>query len=98
MFAKTGSTTGVVVENRQALGNDASICDSGALVYTVDSGIASGQGPIVVAGGDVAGAGCGYGNRSDAPLHVGESVTLGGVTVAVTGGSGDALAVRVTAP
>ena len=91
VFAKTGTTTAVVVENRQPVANDASICDAGALVYTVDSAIASGQGPIVVAGGDVSGNGCGYGNRSDAPLHVGESLTVvGGVTVAVTGGSGDA--------
>ncbi len=86
----------MVVENRQPVGNDAAICDAGALVYTVDSSVASGAGPVAVAGGDASGNGCGYGNRSDAPLHVGESVTVGGVTVAVTGGSGDALTVKVT--
>ena len=95
VFAKTSGTTAVVVENRERVGNDAAICDTGALVYTIDSSIASGLGPINVAGGT---SGCGYGPASNAPLHVGETFAVAGVTVVVTGGTADALTVRVTVP
>ena len=96
VFVRTGPRTGLLVENRQPVGNDVAICDAGALVYTVDSGIATGLGPINVVGGDVSGNGCGHGNRSDAPLHVGESVVVAGVNIAVVAGSGTLIAVRVT--
>jgi M6 family metalloprotease-like protein len=92
VFVRTGNTTGVLVENRQRVGNDGSICDRGALVYTVDSSIDSGAGPVKVVGskGD-----CGYGPGSKAPLHVGESVRVGGVQVAVTRSRGVNITVRV---
>jgi M6 family metalloprotease-like protein len=45
VFVRTGSTTGLLVENRQRLGNDGSICKTGALVYTVDSSIKTGSAP-----------------------------------------------------
>ncbi|MGE5757367.1 MAG: M6 family metalloprotease domain-containing protein [Sideroxydans sp.] len=38
-----------VVEVRQLIGVDARLCDDGVLVYSVDAGVASGQGPILVA-------------------------------------------------
>jgi M6 family metalloprotease-like protein len=94
VFVRTGSTTGVLVENRQRVGNDGSICDRGALVYTVDSSIGSGFGPIRVVGGSS--AGCGFGRRSDAPLHVRESVSGRGVRVAVVRSRGSSITVRVT--
>jgi hypothetical protein len=85
-----------LVENRQRVGNDSAICDTGALVYTVDSAIASGSGPVKVVGGTP--AGCGYGPLSDAPLGPGGRVNVGGVVVEVVGYKGSALSVRVTVP
>ena len=94
VFVRTGDTTGLIVENRRPVGNDASICDRGALVYTVDSSVASGAGPIKVVRGSP--AGCGFGPRSDAPLHAGESVSVGTVRVTVTGRRGLNVSVRIT--
>jgi M6 family metalloprotease-like protein len=96
VFVRTGSTTGVLVENRQRVGNDSSICDSGVLVYAVNSSIHSGSGPIKVIGGST--AGCGFGPRSDAPLHAGESVRVGSVQVSVVRSRGSSRVVRVTVP
>ena len=83
LFVRTGPFTGVVVENRTAQVNDAAICREGVLVYTVDSRIGTGDGPIEVVGGTR--AGCGSGDRSDATLRVGGSVSVDGVTVRVVG-------------
>jgi M6 family metalloprotease-like protein len=94
VFVRTGSTTGMLVENRQRVGNDRSICDRGALVYTVDSSIDSGYGPVKVVRGSA--AGCGFGPRSDAPLHAGESVSVRGVRVAVAESRRRNITVRVT--
>jgi M6 family metalloprotease-like protein len=95
VFVRTGNTTGLLVENRQRVANDGSICDRGALVYTVDSSIDSGSGPVKVVGstGD-----CGYGPSSKAPLHVGESIRVGRVQVAVTRSRGTHITVRVAVP
>jgi len=95
VFVRTGSTTGLLVENRQRLGNDGSICDTGALVYTVDSSIKTGDGPITVIGGTTDDRRCG--RLSDAPLHAGDRVTVGDVSVAVRPSHGPNLIVRVTA-
>jgi M6 family metalloprotease-like protein len=96
IFARTGPGTGVIIENRQRIGNDASICDTGALVYKVDSAIATGDGPIKVLGGTH--AGCGLGVLSDAPLHKGQGGTVSGVKIAVVGTHGANVIVRVTRP
>ena len=98
IFVRTSGTTGLLVENRQPVGNDAGICDSGALVYTVDSSVKTGEGPMHVVGGDISGRGCGYGLRSDAPLHIGESANVGNVKIEVIGGTPKSLSVRVTVP
>ena len=69
---------GVLVESRRALGYDKNILKSGALIYTVDTSIASGAGPIVVypiLENDP--------YRDQSPLAVGESVTVEGVTITV---------------
>jgi hypothetical protein len=94
VFVRTGPTTGLLVENRQREGNDSSICDTGALVYTVDSSIATGLGPIKVIGGTT--AGCGSGRLSDAPLHSGETLTVGGVSITVLASHSPNVVVRVT--
>ena len=96
VFVRTGPTTGLLVENRQREGNDSSICDTGALVYTVDSSIATGLGPINVVGGTT--AGCGSGRLSDAPLHSGETVTVNAVSIAVLASHSPNVVVRVTVP
>jgi M6 family metalloprotease-like protein len=47
----TGPHTALVVESRRATGLDAGACSSGLLVYTVDSSVATGEGPIRVLDG-----------------------------------------------
>ncbi|MCB9144242.1 MAG: hypothetical protein H6635_02655 [Anaerolineales bacterium] len=83
----------VVVESRRPVGYDAGLSKSGALVYTVDTSIASGEGTLVVypiLEGDP------YRNQS--PLAVGETVTVDGVTVTVIDASdgGDTVSVTIT--
>ncbi|MCB0100451.1 MAG: hypothetical protein KDD74_00275, partial [Anaerolineales bacterium] len=75
------------------VGYDAGLSKSGALVYTVDTSIASGEGTLVVypiLEGDP------YRNQS--PLAVGETVTVDGVTVTVIDASdgGDTVSVTIT--
>lgn len=94
IFVRTGPYTALVAENRQRTGNDRRICDTGLLVYRVDSRIATGKGPIQVLGGRT--GGCGFGDRSDAPLAVGQRLVVGRTTFAVTAASRSTLAVRVT--
>lgn len=45
---RTGTNTVVVAENRQLLGQDSSLCDHGLLVYSVNSMVAPGLGPVRV--------------------------------------------------
>jgi hypothetical protein len=94
VFVRTGRYTGLVVENRQPVGNDRNICRSGALVYTLDSRTNSGFGPIQVQGST---ADCGIGPRSAAPLRVGQSLTVEGVTVKVLGRQNGTIEVAVVA-
>lgn len=81
----------VVVESRRALGYDAFTLEPGALVYTVDSSIYTGQGPIVVVPADD-----GDPYRYSSTLLEGESVTVDGVTITVLEATGDGDLVRVT--
>jgi M6 family metalloprotease-like protein len=94
VFIRTGRHTGLVVENRQPVGNDRNICRSGALVYSLDSRRATGLGPIRVEGST---ADCGIGERSGAPLRVGQSLTVKGVTVSVLGEGNGTIEVAVVA-
>jgi M6 family metalloprotease-like protein len=66
----------VVVESRRDIGFDNRLPEGGALVYTIDSSIASGEGPLRVQpeGSDL----------MSAPLASGESLTVAGITVTVT--------------
>jgi hypothetical protein len=95
VFVRTGPSTALGVENRQRVGNDFRICHAGLLVYSVDARVRTGTRPIRVIGGST-GAGCGYGSRSDAPLHAGEKVRVGGVTVTAQAGRGQSLVAVVT--
>jgi hypothetical protein len=92
VIVPTGPTTAVVIESRRALGYDTNLVKPGALVYTVDSSTASGAGSInilPVLNGDP--------YRDQSPLAVGESVTIGNVTITVTASdaSGDTIQVTV---
>ncbi len=44
----TGATSAYVIESRQAVGNDGLACSTGVLLYTVDSAVMTGAGPIRV--------------------------------------------------
>lgn len=80
----------VVVESRRPLGYDANLPKAGALVYTVDTSIASGEGTLVVhpqLSGDS--------YRDQSPLAVGESVTVDGVTITVTSANEQGDTVRI---
>lgn len=83
----------LVVESRRPLGYDAKIPKSGALVYTVDTSIFSGEGTLVVYPIDE-----GDPYRYQSPLAVGESITVEGITVTVLEASdqGDTIEVTVT--
>lgn len=85
-----GSTKVLVVESRRASGIDAKIAKTGALVYTVDSSVRSGSGPINV-----------YPRGSDtlftnSPLSAGESVSVQGVEVEVVSSASDGDTVRIS--
>jgi hypothetical protein len=83
----------VVVESRRPVGYDAKLVKAGALVYTVDTSIYSGEGTLVVypvLENDP--------YRDQSPLAVGESITVDGVTITVTDANeqGDTVQVVVT--
>ena len=76
------STRVVVVESRRAMGYDAALPVEGAVVYTVDTTIGSGYGPIRVGNGQEA-------------IPVGGSAVVDGVTVEVLDQDADGLTIRV---
>jgi M6 family metalloprotease-like protein len=73
------STTALFIESRRPIAADASLTGSGVLVYTVDTSIASAHGPLKVIGGTPAN------HLTDALLAVNGQVTVGNVSVTVTG-------------
>jgi M6 family metalloprotease-like protein len=83
----------VVIESRRALGYDSNLPKAGALVYTVDTSVYSGEGTLViypVVDNDP--------YRYQSPLAAGESVTVEGVTITVLEATaqGDTVQVIVT--
>ena len=88
----TGTTTALVVESRRAEGYDTNgTWSPGVLVYSIDTSIATGNGPLKVLpinDNDI--------SKGTAPLQPGGSMTVGGVTITFlsTTSSGDV--VRVT--
>ena len=79
------ATRAIVVESRRALGWDEALTDEGAVVYTVDTAVASGSGPIRVL-------------NDQRALQAGDSLTVEGVTIEVTASSGAGDAVTLTLP
>ncbi|MFE9659903.1 M6 family metalloprotease domain-containing protein [Streptomyces sp. NPDC005955] len=79
---RTGRTSAIAVEARQAVGNDRSTCTEGVLVYRVASAKASGAGPVRVVDGHPGSDACGersvYPPLADAPLGAGEGLTVTG--------------------
>jgi M6 family metalloprotease-like protein len=82
VIVPTGYTTGVIVESRRALGYDSKLPKAGALVYTIDTSILTGQGPIQV--------------NFSSPLAAGESVTVSNVTIKVIEATVDGDIVQIT--
>jgi len=81
----------LVVESRRPLGYDTQLVKPGALVYTVDSNVASGEGTLIV-----------YPNpaidpyRDQSPLGVGESVNFNGIDVRVSAADELADTIQIT--
>lgn len=91
VIVPTGETTAVVVESRRAKGYDTNLVKEGAIVYTIDTSIPSGEGPLRVQNVD--------NNDPDwdqAPLAVGDSVKVGNVTITVVETTDDGYTVRVS--
>jgi len=88
------STKALVVESRRALGLDSRLAKSGALVYTVDSSVQSGNGPVRVYPSSVSTDP----RYLQAPRAVGESVTVEGITVTVASASSAGDTVTITRP
>jgi hypothetical protein len=91
VMVPVGETKAVVVESRRALGYDLNIVEPGALVYTVDTSIYTGEGPIVVWPADESDP-----YRYTSPLSEGESVTVERVTITVVEALDDGDLVYVT--
>lgn len=90
VMVPTGPTSAVIVESRRALGYDSNLIKPGALVYSIDTSISTGQGPIQVfpvKDNDP--------YRDQSPLAVGESVTVGNVTISVLESTADSDTVQV---
>ncbi|MEO3978898.1 M6 family metalloprotease domain-containing protein [Streptomyces sp. CAU 1734] len=80
VVVRTGPGTALAIEARGAVGNDASLCTEGVLLYRVRSDTASGGGPIEVVDTHPGSEACWdrsvYPELADAPLGVGETFTL----------------------
>lgn len=76
IFVPLGKTRALIVESRRALGFDKNISKPGALIYWVDTAVASGKGPIIVQAKDMDEP-----YKDHAPLAKGESLSCFGVTV-----------------
>jgi M6 family metalloprotease-like protein len=85
-------TRAVVVENRQPVAYDEAIAASGALVYTVDTAVRSGHGPVRVVDSTPGSAG----GLDDAPFEPGTSWTEPTTGAVLSFRAGPADTVRVT--
>ncbi|WP_406330711.1 M6 family metalloprotease domain-containing protein [Streptomyces sp. NBC_00203] len=92
VFVPTSSKTGFALELRTRGGNDSAICRPGILIYKVDAGVDTGNGPITVYDSTRDSGGCTrspnvHAELSDAPFAPGESFKdpKTGVTVQVAG-------------
>ncbi|AVH58176.1 MULTISPECIES: M6 family metalloprotease domain-containing protein [Streptomyces] len=92
VFVPTGAGAGYALELRTRDGNDSAVCRPGILIYKVDAGIDTGNGPITVYDSQRDSGGCTrspnvHAELSDAPFTPGESFKDPrlGVTVRVAG-------------
>ncbi|MEU6232232.1 M6 family metalloprotease domain-containing protein [Kitasatospora sp. NPDC047058] len=91
---RTGSTRAVVAEVRGKQGVDGGACKTGVLIYTVDTTVNSGDGPVRVQDARPDSGGCGGHELNDATFgYGGDAVTHyrdaeSGATIDVTGHSG----------
>ncbi|MDJ0339991.1 M6 family metalloprotease domain-containing protein [Streptomyces sp. H10-C2] len=88
VVVRTGPRTALAIEARAALGNDATLCREGVLLYEVRSGVESGDGPVDVLDGHPGTSACQKGSAypplADAPLSAGESYAYDAGLVRVT--------------
>lgn len=104
--ARTGPSRAVVAEARTRTGLDKDICSEGVLLYTVDSSVPTGEGPVRIADSrPYSGGGRDCADRSpaalaelgDAPFEPGRSRTFaGGVSVKVEDSGSGSYTVRIT--
>ncbi len=92
VYVPATDTTGYALEVRTQEGNDEAVCKPGVLVYWIDTGAESGDGPVTVRDSSPHSGGCSHqpnmnAELSDAPFAVGEGMTdeRTGISVAVTG-------------
>jgi M6 family metalloprotease-like protein len=83
-----GTSRVVVIESRKRLGYDTGLVKDGALVYSVDTAIKSGEGTLVINPAEP--------NLEQAPLAVGESVSVAGVTITVLEATSESDTVQVS--
>jgi M6 family metalloprotease-like protein len=88
VMVPTGPTSLVAVESRRALGFDTQLTKTGALVYTVDTSIPSGYGPVQVLPN--------ISDKYQSLLGPGGQVTVGKVTFSVVQATDIGDTVRVT--
>ncbi|QIY71623.1 M6 family metalloprotease domain-containing protein [Streptomyces sp. RLB1-33] len=91
VFVPTSTKTGYAFELRTHDGNDAAVCRPGILIYKVDAGVDTGNGPITVYDSKRHSGGCTrspnvHAELSDAPFTPGESFKdpKTGITISVT--------------
>ncbi|GGP00606.1 M6 family metalloprotease domain-containing protein [Wenjunlia tyrosinilytica] len=98
---KTSGTRAVVAEVRSREGVDSKACATGVLIYTVDTTVDSGSGPILVQDARPNSGGCDGSELNDATYgHGGDAVThfrdpASGATVDVTAKHGSAFTLTV---
>jgi hypothetical protein len=102
VVVKTSATRAIVAEDRQALGVDTAACAAGVLIYTVDTTIATGNGPILVQDAHPGSGGCAGAELNGAPFGFGTGQnsnfrdTVSGVSVTVSGQQGSNYTISVT--
>ena len=80
---KKSRTRAVVIESRRALGYDSGLTTPGAVVYSIDTSIDSGYGPLIA-------------ENNKRPLTEGKSVTVGNVTITVLEATEEGDTVQIT--
>ncbi|MER5969232.1 M6 family metalloprotease domain-containing protein [Streptomyces sp. NPDC002055] len=106
VYVPVSGRTGYAVEVRTQEGNDAAVCKPGVLVYWIDTGVSSGEGPVTVKDSKPHSDGCTTrpnvnAELTDAPFAPGERMadSTTGITVEVIGSDASGNhRVRITRP